>query len=88
MSGKLNDHHARVLPDTGSNFMIICSMYAKSLGLTVDASPENRQFVKQVDGTEVQTEDIVYDVDWSFQGNSASHRRNFRVLTDLHCDVV
>ena len=88
VNGTINGREVCALPDTGSDFMIMSKALAESLDLHIDANPSLREILRLADGTLVQTEGVVYDVDWAFEGQTLPHRYHFHVLDELNCDVV
>lgn len=67
LDGYLNGQAADIVPDTGSDIMVMSLLFAKQLGLTVYNGPEHRVKVQFIDGSEAYTIGRVRGVKWRFQ---------------------
>lgn len=83
--GSCNDLLAAVVPDTGSDLMVMSSAYAASIGATIDNDIRNRRLVQFIDGSEGLTDGIVKDVDWRFLGNLVGQpiKCDFHIINNL-----
>jgi hypothetical protein len=82
----LSGHLTMVLPDTGSDVMLVSSKYAEETGLEVDGHPDNWLEVQYVDGSTDWTSGVARNVSWSVGNTTVSC--DFHVLDSLDVDVV
>lgn len=84
--GYLDGHLTAALPDTGSDVMLISSIYARRIGLLINRDFEQLLEVEFADGTTAWTSGVIRDVPWEVGG--ATVRCDFHVLDALCVDVV
>ncbi|KAG6356905.1 hypothetical protein INS49_014780 [Diaporthe citri] len=95
LDGYLNGQAADIVPDTGSDIMVLSLLFAKQLGLTVHNGPEHRIKVQFIDGSEAYTIGRVRGVKWRFQryldwGKHTLRRDGyeFHIIQNLPVDVI
>lgn len=95
LDGYLNGQAADIVPDTGSDIMVMSLTFAERLGLTIHGGPQHRTKVQFIDGSEVYTIGKVRGVRWKFQKwlDCGSHTRrragyDFHIIQHLPVDVI
>ncbi|KAK7711993.1 hypothetical protein SLS64_005264 [Diaporthe eres] len=95
LDGYLNGQAADIVPDTGSDIMVMSLLFAKQLGLTVHNGPEHRIKVQFIDGSEAHTIGRVRGVKWRFQryldwGKHTLRRDGyeFHIIQNLPVDAI
>lgn len=77
-----------VVPDTGSDIMVMSAAYATQLGLPIFREKRHRTKRQLIDGSEIYTSGLVTDVEWSFFLDGPTPRHDFHVIEDLPVDVI
>lgn len=67
LDGYLNGQAADIVPDTGSDIMVMSLLCAQRLGLQVHDGPQHRTKIQFIDGSEAYTIGMVQGVKWRFQ---------------------
>lgn len=95
LGGYLNCQAADIVPDTGSDIMVMSLTFAKRLGLLIHDGPQHRTKVQLIDGSEVCTIGKVRGVKWQYQKwiDWSSHRlrkfgHEFHIIRHLPVDVI
>lgn len=95
LDGYLNGQAADIVPDTGSDIMVMSLLFAEQLGLTVHDGPEHRIKVQFIDGSEAYTIGRVRGVKWRFQryldwGKHTLRRDGyeFHIIQNLPVDAI
>lgn len=88
LEGLMNEKPVKVVPDTGSDLMVMSPECAAQLGLRVDKSKQHRCKVRFVDGSEALTSGLVKNVWWTFIGPYHSFFYDFHVLKGLPVPAI
>lgn len=83
LDGLMNEKSVKVVPDTGSDLMVMSPECATKLGLHVDKSRQHRCKVRFADGSEAFTSGLVKNVWWTFIGPYHSFFYDFHILKGL-----
>lgn len=87
LSGYMNGSPDLVVPDTGSEFIVISASYAAKLRLKILRDYEWRE-VAFMDGSTVFTDGMVRDVEWKFRIGDQSFQYDFHIINNLAVDVI
>lgn len=96
--GFLHGTLANVLPDTGSDLLVMSQSFAEQLGLPIEDGPNDRTKVQFIDGSEEYTVGRVRGVQWDFRipldlwrkqaGRRAQPHYDFHIIEHLPVDVI
>lgn len=88
LSGYLNGKGCSVIPDTGSDIMVMSSAYARKLKLKIDKRKRHKRRVQFLDGSRGATIGVVKDVEWKFRRGDAPIKCDFHVMDNLPVNVI
>lgn len=83
--GSCNGIGALVVPDTGSDLMVMSARYAKALRLKVHDDMSHREQVQFIDGSMALTDGLVKNVKWRFHSarNGKPTKYDFHIFNNL-----
>lgn len=88
VSGYLNGHRSLILPDTGSDAMVISGNMAKRLKLKVLSRKRYKSTVQFIDGSQAVTDGMVRNVKLQIRPNEKPKVCKFHVIENLPVDAV